>query len=160
MSPQTPNATTGRVNGKTRDRARPTPCPPSQGNGELSSTEDFSLCSPSPCGRGGWGVRVLGPVGKRASTREAALSGPLTNYGLHLVTYSNGWTTLAGTAFRADIDISSLFSFCFFFVLFLVRPRKRTKKNGAVRHGAGFSTNCCNGIFKRRRPADQPGKNG
>ena len=86
-----------------------------------------------------------GPVGKRASTREAALSDPLTNYGLHLVTYSNGWTTLAGTVFRADTDFSSLFSFCFFFVLFLVRPRKRTKKNGAVRHGAGFSTNCCNG---------------
>ena len=93
-----------------------------------------------------------GPVGKRASTREAALSDPLTNYGLHLVTYSNGWTTLAGTAFRADTDISSLFSFCFFFVLFLVRPRKRTKKNGAVRHGAGFSTNCCNGNFQASAP--------
>ncbi len=160
MSPQTPNATTGRVNGKTRDRARPTPCPPSQGNGELSSTEDFSLCSPSPCGRGGWGVRVLGPVGKRASTREAALSDPLTSYGLHLVTYSIvGQPLLEPRSGQTQTFPLSL-AFVFFFVLFLVRPRKRTKKNGAVRHGAGFSTNCCNGIFKRRRPADQPGKNG
>ena len=29
----------------------------------------------------------------------------------------------------------------FFFVLFLIRIRKRTKKNRAVRHGAGFSVN-------------------
>ncbi len=92
--------------------------------------------------------RQAGPVGKRASTRQAPLSGPLTIYRFHLITYSHGSTTLAGSAFRADTDISSLFSFCFFFVLFLVRPRKRTKKNGAVRHGAGFST-------KRLRGADQ-----
>ena len=76
----------------------------------------------------------MGPGGKRASTREAGLSDPLTNYGLHLVTYSIVGQPLLER--RSGQTQTFPLSLAFFFsVLFLVRPRKRTKKNGAVRHG-------------------------
>ena len=82
--------------------------------------------------------------------RQKTPGGPLVVYPQFLNRSPVGGQVLHGTAFRAETGINSTFSFLFLFVLFLVRPRKRTKKNGAVRHGAGFSVNNLKGTIVNR----------
>ena len=89
--------------------------------------------------------------------RQKTPGGPLVVYPQFLNRSPVGGQVLHGTAFRAETGINSTFSFLFLFVLFLVRPRKRTKKNGAVRHGAGFSANRLTGEYRRLCPTCEKG---
>ncbi len=73
-------------------------------------------------------------------------------YGMQLVT-----SCIAGLPLlelRSGQALVFLHTSCFFplSVLFLVRPRKRTKKNGAARRGAGFSANLISREIVRHCP--------
>ena len=82
----------------------------------------------------------LSQYSKRSGLRKGARDwwvGVWSSHFSRLSSYGFFWNCVSGRHWH----FYSLHPFFFFHALFLVRPRKRAKKNGAARRGAGFSAN-------------------